>query len=585
MIKNLPSSNRNTTIPIHQMPTDHGTSEWSKYFSHHDHEINPSHQVVLSHMERQSLCRRNTKVCAKFTYGLTSIPLLYITLSILSSTDFDSGGPDAGSVIIFEFILAAGITSFVNVCLIVTYTFLQMIDQSIINHYHGKANDPNAHVVGDDSIRTFMVFIAAFLNCTRGFVLSMNLSGQVEEDVIAVTFEQFHRFVWITFILQSFIFLCGLSFVVTTSSQSFNRHINTLDFGGTDTNGTSKPGSCCGGSISVDGSRSGCRPCYCVGCFGGPRTCSCAISQICETGLLCFIPCCCKTKYRQTRSGRRALKVDHKQMLQNKDALTQRPGWRNNPKLTIKIRDLTVLCKEMKDEIDQRKFNINLKEEEMLGTFQYCNNLEDRKMANQWLMDQYPEWQEVTPKKKRSWVARIRKLRKKVNVGGISVLTGRMPMLLKRRKIIMEQALKTKRKYECVHAWSLEEEYLAEQITLAVRARSRVEHGIGAASASAQGASELTEIQIARNVKNLNEKKKHLIRCQMALKEHQSMVDVETGLPMSIAFVQIQTRMQVEKVAQHDKLVRINLALHAASHKINELRACVVFAYRRRLRQ
>jgi hypothetical protein len=211
----------------------------------------------------------------------------------------------------------------------------------------------------------------------------------------------------------------------------------------------------------------------------------------------------------------------------------------------------------MKAEIAQRKSDINLKEEETLGTLKYCHNLEDRRAANIWLMDQYPEWQEVTPKKQRSWMARIRKLRKKINVGDSTMMDGKIPSLFKRKRAIMEQAQETKKKYEQLHAWSLEEMHLADQAKFALRRRSRVEQGIvGGTQSSTE---ELTEAQVARNVQNLNEKKQQLIRCQMSLKKHQSMVDVETGLPMSVAFDQIQNQMQLQTLDHHDKLVRINL--------------------------
>ena len=155
-------------------------------------------------------------------------------------------------------------------------------------------------------------------------------------------------------VLQSFVLVSGWNHILSTTVHTFNRHVTTLPFGGTDDRWKTRS--------KIHG--------RCCACFGGPRMCACTISHVCETGQLCFARCCCKTIYRTGRSGRRAMKQDYNHMVQQKDAMTRQPGWRKNMPLKLKILKLANEIKTIKEEIKTRKNVLNQQEEHMLGTFE-----------------------------------------------------------------------------------------------------------------------------------------------------------------------------------------------------------------------
>jgi hypothetical protein len=627
------------------------TTEWDQYFEHHDHDLDDGDHAVLGSMERHALCRRNGKCVSKFLFSTTPVPLLLITIQILATTSFDSGGMDVGQSYIYDYILGVVITSLLSLVSIVSYTILQLVDRHIINNFHGHPSDHNIHLTGDDGIGSFIVFLSAFINCSRGFIVSTS----VESWQQGVSFERFRQFALETFFIQTIIFLFGIKHIAATTMHTFNMHVNNMEFEGTGTaGGTSKRGSCCGGGVHVDGSIGGCRPFFCCGCWGGPRTCACAVvstvlsfspyfqlfifsqhtphtphnthsltlflsilsishhlvlvsflflfyrssfrsfvlssfqlstfqpfnflicssfralrqSQVCETGKLCFIPCCCKTMYRKGRSGRRALKDDYALLLQKKDQLTQQPGWRANVQLKQRIKDITLKCSEMKSEIKRRKLELNNAEEKMLGTVKYCQNLEDRKAANDWLMNSCSEWQGVSPKKQRFWNSRIRSLRKKVNVGGVQFQIGKIPRLSKKKKSLQDASSTTQKEYYRLKKWFVAEDMMLQRVQTA---KIRLDQTIS--GHDTMGPEHLlTSNDIKRNNVQLKQSKKILNELRNELDVHRNIIDDKSKLPMSLAYDEIVRTMQLEKIVNHDAIVRLNLVLQAAVLKVNNIR-------------
>ena len=310
-------------------------------------------------------------------------------------------------------------------------------------------------------------------------------------------------------------------------------------------------------------------------------------------------------------------------MLQKKDSLTQQPGWRQNPVLTIQIKNTKKICNEMKNEIKTRKIELNKKEEQMLGTNKYCQNLEDRKAANEWLMKSCPEWQGVLPSKQRFWNARIRSLRKKVNVGGINVYKGYIPKvscilsfffntyycnyklnqkktdiffslvlfrncisstfpflnlnktnvkniqkLQKKKKKLQESSFKTLESYYRLKQWSMQLEVLKNTLKNSNVLLERTMTGHNTMGPE----HELTLDETKRNNIQLKMCKKSIKDIKLHLENHRSLIDTESNLPMHLAYNEIQRTMALEKIANHDSIVRINILLQKATIKVNDIR-------------
>lgn len=212
--------------PLRQM----ADQEWSKYFEHHDHKFNKSDHHVLSTMERHALCRRRGKTIVRFFFILLPLPLIFITMQLLSTSDYDSGA--ATGINIYDYILGVCISSFFSLICIVSHSLLVIIDRNIINQYHGKSEDVNNHLTGDDSVSSFVVFFAAFLNCCRGFIISTSVESW--QNGIP-SFMKFHTFAQETLFLQLFIFLMGVHHMTSTSKHA---NVEELDFDGTGTEGS-----------------------------------------------------------------------------------------------------------------------------------------------------------------------------------------------------------------------------------------------------------------------------------------------------------------------------------------------------------
>ena len=318
------------------------SEEYEQFFDHLKHDIDEEDHSLLDTMERHALCRRRCKGCSQMIFTIAPIPLLFSTMSVMMS-DFDSGGPDIGKHYTYDYVLGVVITSVITIIFIFIHHYLQVIDNHIINAYHAMPGDANNHIVGYDDIMSYLVFLAGFVNSTRGFVLSRDVEQIDLDRGLGIPFATFRTFVIETFLIQLFVLFMGWSHIYSTATHTFNMQVKNFGFNGSDTTST-----------TVDGKRNGCRPGWGWGCWGGPRTCSFSISHVCETGELCFVPCCCKTIYRTERSGRRALKQDLDQLVQLKDLMTRQPGWRTNVGLKIKIKKLSQKCKRMKNEIHKR---------------------------------------------------------------------------------------------------------------------------------------------------------------------------------------------------------------------------------------
>ncbi len=346
--------------------------------------------------------------------------------------------------------------------------------------------------------------------------------------------------------------------------------------------------------------------CACGPCANKARTISCAVSQILVTGRICKYRCCCKVKYREGRMGRRAIKRDYDAILQRRDDLTQRPGWRANAGLLSKVREIQEQCVVMRAEIQRRKLAINTAEEVMLGTVEYCHMLERRKAAFEWLMDAYPNWKGVPPKRQRSWKARIKTLRKKVNTGAAgTVHRGKVNRLKRRKRRLESTARALERRWAEAEKWKQHEGRLKQDLRDAksqladvrlggrdaVRRRevakkraaagggSKVHHEGGRGGGSGgddngddgDGVSdELVDILFGRAKQEASRERR---RAKKALERHRQILDEESKMLMKHAYVEIMQKLVQEKASGYSAVLQVNLALAAATHKVNLLRA------------
>ena len=164
-----------------------------------------------------------------------------------------------------------------------------------------------------------------------------------------------------------------------------------------------------------------------------------------------------------------------------------------------------------------RKLILNQKEEQLLGTVQYCASLEDRRVAHEWLMKLCPEWTGVSPKKMRFWQSRIKSLRKKVNVG--NAIFGKIPRLKKKRENLKSTSKHTLKKFKRLERWSHRGTELQNMVNYYKKNLSIIQHG------HTTMGSGLTDEEVARNRLQENASKKLIKKAKNDLLYHRSLID------------------------------------------------------------
>ena len=174
-----------------------------------------------------------------------------------------------------------------------------------------------------------------------------------------------------------------------------------------------------------------------------------------------------------------------------------------------------------------RKLILNQKEEQLLGTVQYCASLEDRRVAHEWLMKLCPEWTGVSPKKMRFWQSRIKSLRKKVNVG--NAIFGKIPRLKNKKENFKSTSKHTLKKFQRLERWSHRGTELQNMVNYYKKNLSIIQHG------HTTMGSGLTDEEVARNRQQEKASKKLIKKAKNDLLYHRSLIDSGKYAPCCLA--------------------------------------------------
>ena len=177
-----------------------------KYFDHHHHHIDAVDHQLLDHMENHAKFRRDCKSMSKLLFSLFPIPVLALTLIVLSS----ELGSTLDAQFTYSYVVGVAVTCFFSIVLIATYAVLQIVDNAIMHQYFSSASTSKTNkannsatlygnqLVGHDDLTSFLVFAAALLNMIRGFVISqsVDISDPTDPYFIGISFGVFHNFAW-----------------------------------------------------------------------------------------------------------------------------------------------------------------------------------------------------------------------------------------------------------------------------------------------------------------------------------------------------------------------------------------------------
>ena len=557
----------------------------SAYSLEYDHEIQGDDYLEILELERSARCRHTTKVVSRFGYSVTPCILIFASFALIN-TELESITKEVQN----SFINASFVVSGLSLMFVVVHLLTQLDEQRILSEFHRKNTDQNSHILGHDRVSAFAIFLLVSLNIVKAVVTR---SSALDNGGGVIPMVQFQFFMSMTFYIQCACFACGWTLLLQMSKSTINSHLRNTDF--------VKQSHFVPDWKSNIGFASGSRLrrqffCACWSCMGRGRWTAIAASHVCDKSSagLCggtFGPCCCKIVYEDGRTGRRAIKRDYASLLKKREDLTQRPGWRKNPSLLKRVKQLQALCSKMRADLAYRKQQMNHEEEVMVGSVEYCRSLEEKKIAYDKLMEKYPDWKGIPKKKQKSWAARIKHLHQKINTGGINLMgggstgqtkeaytqvdknafhVGVIETLKKRKRRIVLLAHKNENRFSYFQQWKDYETTLERQLIIAKSIVSKIK---------AEGALrqlKSSQQDVAKNRKALHRAEEKVVRFSEALAKHRDLIDEKTGSSMAMMYHEIHRSIALSRANTRRQIVRVNMSIKAAVTQVNWL-----FAYRR----